>query len=225
MGHFLSIKKKKKLYIKDPQSSELGQKIVHNGILLIDEIGFENFTFRRLALKIESTEASVYRYFENKQKFLTYLLNWYWEWLDFRLSNSIINIKDPKKRMTVMLMVLIDAAKKDLEVPYVDEDILHKIVIVEGTKAYHNKFVDEQNSEGFFAAYKSVSERIAQGLLDINPKYPYPRSTASMIIENAFNTLYFSEHLPRLTDIKNDQKDQSDDLLQMLEFYVQKLLV
>ena len=74
MGHFLGITVNDKLYIKDPQSSELGQKIIENGIILIDEIGFENFTFRRLALKIESTEASVYRYFENKQKFFLSVL-------------------------------------------------------------------------------------------------------------------------------------------------------
>ena len=37
----------------------------------------EEFTFRKLAQKINTTEASVYRYFENKHRLLIYILAWY----------------------------------------------------------------------------------------------------------------------------------------------------
>ena len=53
-----------KLFLKDPNSSELGKKIVKHSIELIDKIGFESFTFKKLALEIGATEPSVYRYFE-----------------------------------------------------------------------------------------------------------------------------------------------------------------
>ena len=56
------------IYLKDPESSELGQKIIKNSIELIDDIGFEAFTFKKLAESIGTTEAGVYRYFENKHK-------------------------------------------------------------------------------------------------------------------------------------------------------------
>ncbi len=47
------------LFIKEPSSSELGKKILSNSIEMIDEIGFENFTFRKLGQQIDSPEASI----------------------------------------------------------------------------------------------------------------------------------------------------------------------
>mgnify|MGYP000226091987 FL=1 len=32
-----------KIFIKDPETSDLGKRIIENSILLIDEIGFDNF--------------------------------------------------------------------------------------------------------------------------------------------------------------------------------------
>ena len=40
-----------KIYIKDPESSDLGKRIIEHGILLIDEIGFDGFTFKSWELK------------------------------------------------------------------------------------------------------------------------------------------------------------------------------
>ena len=37
-----------KIFIKDPESSELGKRIIEHSILLIDEIGFDSFTFKKL---------------------------------------------------------------------------------------------------------------------------------------------------------------------------------
>ena len=47
------------LFLRDPQQTELGRRILQQAILLIDELGLEQFTFRKLAERIESTEASV----------------------------------------------------------------------------------------------------------------------------------------------------------------------
>ena len=66
------------LFLKDPMTSELGKNILNGSIHLIDELGFESFNFKKLALEIGTTEASVYRYFESKNKLLLYLINWYW---------------------------------------------------------------------------------------------------------------------------------------------------
>jgi AcrR family transcriptional regulator len=71
----IKIKLSKKLYLRDPESSELGRNIVSNSVKLIDQLGFEAFTFKKLATEIHSTEASIYRYFENKHKFLIYLIH------------------------------------------------------------------------------------------------------------------------------------------------------
>ena len=36
------------VYLKDPESSSLGRRIVEHGILLINDLGFDNFTFKKL---------------------------------------------------------------------------------------------------------------------------------------------------------------------------------
>ena len=61
-----------KLYVKDPETSELGRNILQNSIILIDEMGFEAFTFKKLGEKIQSNESSIYRYFENKLHLVCY---------------------------------------------------------------------------------------------------------------------------------------------------------
>ena len=71
------------LYLKEPQNSTLGKKILKNSIILIDKNGFEAFTFTKLAEEIHSTEDSIYRYFKNKHILLLYLFNWYWEWVNY----------------------------------------------------------------------------------------------------------------------------------------------
>jgi AcrR family transcriptional regulator len=65
------------LHLKNPDSSELGRRIVSISIEMIYELGFEAFTFRKLGEKIASPESSVYRYFENKHALLIYLVSWY----------------------------------------------------------------------------------------------------------------------------------------------------
>ena len=74
------------LYLRDPQETELGRSIVQQGISMIDELGFEQFTFKKLAVHIGSTEASIYRYFENKHKLLVYIIAGDWNGLEYRID-------------------------------------------------------------------------------------------------------------------------------------------
>ena len=78
----LQIQVNEKVYLKDPNSSELGKKIVGEGLLMIDEKGIECFTFGKLAKKLNTTESSIYRYFETKHTLLIYLTSWYWGWIE-----------------------------------------------------------------------------------------------------------------------------------------------
>ena len=207
-----------KLYLRDPQSTDLGCRIVQSSIILIDEIGFEQFTFKKLAKRIKSTEASIYRYFENKHSLFVYLLNWYWEWMKFRIDFNTMNIEDPVKKLKIALGVIVDTARRNTSIDFVDEDVLHRIVVAEGTKGYHTKSVDEENKDGFFLSYKALCLKIADILLAINPNFPYPRTLASTLVETANNTIYFAQHLPRLTDIKHNDNDFCDNIIQMLEY-------
>lgn len=212
------------LYLRDPQQTNLGKRIVGNGIKLIDEIGFEAFTFKKLAEQIGSTEASIYRYFENKHLFFVYLINWYWEWTSFRISFNTMNIQSPRKKLLAVIKTIVDTSQKRASLEFVDTDVLHRIVVSEGTKAYHSKSVDKENKMGFFLSYKALCRKIANVFLEINEEYPYPTALASMLVETANNNIYFSEHLPRLTDIKFEDKFL-DGIVAMLESMVTSCLM
>lgn len=220
MAISIQMKLNENLYLRDPQNTKLGKRIIQYSILLIDEIGFEAFTFKKLAKRIKSTEASVYRYFENKHKLLVYLLCWYWEWMKFRIDFNTMNIDDPKRKMCIAISSIVDTSRRNTSISFVDEDVLHRIVVAEATKAYHTKEVDKENQEGFFLTYKSLAERIAKIALEINPDYPYPRALASTLLEMANNHIYFASHLPSLTDIeiKDGDLSQVEKLLEDFTF-------
>lgn len=196
-------------YIRDPKATELGRKILQNSIQLIDEYGLEEFTFKKLAQEIKSTESSIYRYFENKHYLFIYLINWYWEWTAIRMDIAMLNIDDPYQKIQKAIRTLTEVSFIDMDIPFIDEETLHRIVVREGTKAYHHKTVDSENDYGFFLSYKSLCKKISLLFLEINPDYPYPKTLASTLVETCNNNIYFAKHLPRLTDLKYDGGAQS----------------
>ena len=102
----ISIQVSATLYLKDPTSSEIGLKILTEGIQLMQDLGFEAFTFKKLAQNIQSTEATIYRYFENKHYFLLYLINWYWGIISYRLMLATTNVTDKRQQLTNSIAVL-----------------------------------------------------------------------------------------------------------------------
>lgn len=203
------------LYLKDPTSSNLGKRILETGLIYLDEVGLEEFSFRKLAIKISSTESSIYRYFENKHYFFVYLMNWYWEWMSTRIDYKTKKIEDPHKKFKKVISLLIDSTKTNNATPFIDEEILHRVVVREGTKAYHHKLVDNENLYGFFLSYKALCKKIANIIISLNPDYKYPLAMASTLIETSNNNIYFSKHLPRLTDIK-DGRGMKTSLVNLL---------
>jgi len=220
----IQMKLNEELYLRDPQETKLGKSIIQYSIDLIDEIGFEGFTFKKLAERINSTEASIYRYFENKHLLLVYLVSWYWEWMKFRIQFNTMNIDDPIKKLKIVLPIIVDTAKRNTSIDFVDEDILHRIVVAESTKAYHTKNVDKENQKGFFWSYKSVSISIADIIEEINPDFPYPRALASNLLDMGNNHIYYAQHLPSLTDIRLEDPADLKDIVKLLEFFVLKLV-
>lgn len=211
------------LYLKDPQQSDLGKRIIKHSILLIDDIGFELFNFKKLAEKMKSTEASIYRYFENKHLLLTYLVSWYWEWLNYLIKIKTFNIEDPKRKLEIIIHTFVSVSEENPAIEYVNESSLHNLVISESTKVYHTKGVDEENNKGFFLNYKEMVSFVAQVILEIKPNFPYPQALASNLFEMTNNHFYFADHLPRLTDI-DIKAGQKEEVEKMLLFFVSKML-
>lgn len=197
----LEIKANEKLFLKHPDSSELGRKIITGSVDLIHDLGFDAFTFRKLANHIESTEASIYRYFESKHKLLLYLTSWYWGWMEYRLAFCITNIDSNVECLSRAISLLTEKVTETNNSVPIDTIKLNQIVISESAKAYLTKEVDVVNKEGAYVDYKQFVGKISDLILTINPSYKYPHMLVSTVIEGAHHQHYFAEHLPRLTDV------------------------
>lgn len=201
-----------KLYVKNPETSDLGKKIIQNSILLIDDIGFENFTFKKLGEKINSNESSIYRYFESKHKLMLYLSSWYWGWIEYRLVFATNNLNDPIHRLQKAITIVTEKIEDDQTTLHINESILNKIIIQEFTKTLITKEVDEENKEGYFLVYKRVINRLIEMISKVNPTYPFAKSLASSVVEGALHQHFLKDHL---TTITNCDKNNSPT-----EFYI-----
>ena len=187
------------LYLRDPQGTALGRRLLAGSVQLLDELGFEAFTFKKMAALLGSTEASLYRYFENKHQLLTYLVSWHWARLRLRLRFAVANLPDPREQLRRALAVVCRADHDDLATPGFDEAALYRIVVAEASKSYLTREVDADNRAGMFREYKLLAADVVAVVTAINPAYPYPHALASTLLEMARKQLFFAEHLPSLT--------------------------
>jgi AcrR family transcriptional regulator len=208
----LKIQINEKIFVKNPETSDLGKKILEQSILLIDEIGFDNFTFKKLGEKIGSNESSIYRYFENKHKLLVYLSSWYWSWMEYKLVFATANILDPKEKLKIAITIVTEKVTDDEYTTHINESVLNKIIIAEFTKTLHTKEVDQENKEGFFLIYKRVIARIVAIVNEVNPNYPYSKSLISSVVEGSLHQYFLKEHLKTITDC--------NEIVSPTEFYL-----
>ncbi|WP_133274069.1 TetR/AcrR family transcriptional regulator [Hymenobacter radiodurans] len=189
-----------KLFLRDPQETDLGRKIIAASVQLIDQIGFEQFTFKKLAQQMGSTEASLYRYFENKHRLLVYLISWHWASLRFQIRFHTHNVADPRERLRLILNIITNAHLDIATTADFDEAALYRVVVAEASKTYLTHEVDEVNHSGFYREYKSLCADVALVVQEIAPHYPYPHALVSTLLETARKQLFFSQHLPSLAD-------------------------
>ena len=182
----LQIPVQEALFLKDPTSSTVGKSILEHGLILLSEIGLEDFTFKKLAAKISSTESTIYRYFENKHQFLSYLFNFYWAWMDVNIVFATTNIDDPKERLRRIIGLITKKVSNDVRTPFIDEALLQDVIALESSKTFLSKKVDEENQAGYFLQYKKLVDRISAVIIEINPSYPYPNALVSTILESSF---------------------------------------
>jgi AcrR family transcriptional regulator len=98
------------LFRKNPESSRLGTKLIDVALEFLVEQGLERLTFRKLAEQMQSTEASVYRYFTNKYQLLSYLayrgLSGIYDYLSEKRP------KTPAEQQLYLLLSLLDSSPK-----------------------------------------------------------------------------------------------------------------
>ena len=211
----IKFKMNEKLFLRNPEETDLGRNILKHSIIFIHKVGFETFTFKKLAKEIKTTEASIYRYFENKHRLLLYITDWYWSWQEYRLLIQTKNINDPEVKIKTALKLLSDQVEDDISTSYINENLLYDIVMKEGAKAYLTRHVEEDNKAKLFKPYKDLTARLADMILDYNPKYKYPRSLSSTVIEMAHSQNFYMKNLPSLTDFGISQKES--EILHFLE--------
>nr|WKN34908.1 TetR/AcrR family transcriptional regulator [Tunicatimonas sp. TK19036] len=207
-------------FTRDPQHTELGSKIISSSIRMIDMLGFEQFTFKKLATEIQSTEASVYRYFENKHKLLIYLIAWYWKWMEYLIDYRTNNIDDPVQRLQIALKALCDEVAFDPTFANIDETALYRIVISESNKTYLTKQVDKDNKGGLFRGYKDLCKRIAAIVKEINADYPYAHALISTALEASHQQAFFAQHLPSLTELEGEGSVLHEQIYQYVKAMV-----
>lgn len=199
------------LYLKDPESSELGQKILSQSIEMIHELGIENFNFKKLGKQIDSNESSIYRYFENKYRLLQYLSAMYWGIIEYRLVIETNAIEDYSKKLLRAIKILTLKPKNIDSYSDFDQLKLRDIIIEEFTKSYHYKDIDIDNEEGNFKIYKRLILRIVEMINMVDHSYDFPKALSCHIVEGALQQYYIQRHFKSLTDRKNEN--------QVYEFY------
>lgn len=205
------------LFLKNPDSTELGRTIVRHSIVLMHEIGFDKFTFKKLGVAIGSTESSIYRYFESKHRLLMYLTSWYWSWIEYKIVFATINVQSTETKLIECIKILTQPIKEDVTFSHINEVLLDEITRTESVRTYHVNDVDACEKKGFYDGYKNVVRRVSDLITEMNGKYSCPHMLVSTMIEGAHQQKFFSEHIPSLTDV---QKDETV----ITEFYTQLIL-
>lgn len=208
MDFQVTFKVNENIYLRNPEGSELGKQIVKSGIDLIYTIGFEAFTFKKLAIEINTTEATIYRYFENKHRLLLYILNWYWSYIEFLVMFQLQNLNEPEAKLKAIIHILTHELPESAGILDYNKKYLNQIVISEGSKVYLVKEVNEINKNEVFKPYKDLCSTIANVINNYNNDYLYARSLSSTLIETAHHQQFFSEHLPKLTDVGNFEEKE-----------------
>lgn len=195
----LKIAVPEKIYVKDPESSDLGKRIVEHSILLINDIGFDSFTFKKLGTLIGSNESSIYRYFESKHKLLLYLSSWYWAWIEYQLVFETHTL-NPNDKLEKAIEIVTRAIKEDSNFSHINETILNRIMVNENSKSFLTKEVDQENKDGYFVVYKRIVHRLRDMIKTINPGYKFPSSLASTILEGSLHQHFLKDHFISITD-------------------------
>lgn len=204
-----NISVKEQCYLKNPAETKLGERIIGASVQLIAQLGFEKFTFKRLATHIASTEASVYRYFENKHKLLLYLIAWYWTWRFRQLQKITATESNPELKLKLVIGFLCKPVEVDRDIAYINEVELQEIIVSESIKTIHTKEVDDDRKHGYFASFKQCIHFISDCMADINPSYPYCHNLAAMLMDNVQEQQFNFLHFTTLSDlsIKKTEKD------------------
>ena len=205
-------------------SSPMGGRILADGLVLLNEIGLEAFTFKKLAERIGCTEVTVYHYFANKQRLLQYYFQVYWLWLATHCQQEGRGLKDPLARLHGDIRAICGLWPADAMAAQFAPSDLRELVINEGSKSFMHKNVDSDNELKLFKPYKDLCAHIASELKACSPGMKSPRSFATTLVEMAHSLEFAMHHLPALTELsaRKDRKKLSGFLTELSDRYLDR---
>jgi AcrR family transcriptional regulator len=210
MPALVHIKVSEDLCLRDPEETKLGRTIIEQGIEMLDTEGYDALTFKKLAARINSTEASIYRYYQSKKQLLEYLLSWYWNWLEYQIDIKTTNLRDPEDKLDVIIEVLIKHDKTDAAMAHIDVDRLYRIVITESARVYLTKQQDSAREREIFHGYEKLCYHIADVLKEINSGYPFLAPLASTLVSGIHKQIFIQGYTPAFGKPRVSEKDRRE---------------
>lgn len=205
-------------------ASPMGTRILAEGLVLMNKIGLEAFTFKKLAERMGSTEVTVYHYFANKQRLLQYYFQVYWLWLATHCQQEGRGLKDPLERLQGDIRAIAGLWPVDARAAQFDPSDLRELVINEGSKSFMHKNVDSDNKLQLFKPYKDLCGHIAIELKACSPRMKNARSFATTLVEMAHSLEFAMHHLPALTELseKKDRRQLAAFLFDLAEGHLSR---
>jgi len=200
----------------------VGGRILAEGLVLMNELGLEAFTFRKLAEQAGCTEMTVYHYFANKHRLLQYYDQMYWLWLATHCQQEGRHLKDPMERLRGDITAISGIWPSDAMAGLFDPSELRELVVNEGSKSFLHKDVDADNEQKLFKPYKDLCGHIAGELKACAPRLKHTRSFATTLVDMAHSLEFAMHHLPALTELsrRQDRKDLAAYLIDLTESYL-----
>lgn len=210
------------LYIKDPLSSNLGLKLLEESARMLGEDGFDAFTLKKLAHNLQTTESSVYRYFDNKHRLLVYHINLYWEWLNQEVQEQcyqkgLQGRKALERAFEIMCFPKANNWPKD----GISYECMHKILTHQSVKAYFSSYVDIENKDGAHRALKTLVQRLSEWLHEETPDFEFPKSLINTLLASVMMQPFYAEHLPSLTELPSPNPTDTQTAQQTYRYVCQ----
>lgn len=180
------------LYLKNPRESKTGGHIISEAAAMIATGGIEQLTFKKLALRCGCTEATVYRYFENKHSLLLYVLNIFWIWQEYRMVLATQNIEDPMERLDHAIAVIARP-----EIPKDQGEFGEHVLLTaihEGVKIHLSRELRKEIDNGSMSAYHRLVQRLGALIRNYLPDYLFSEALSVTLLDNALQQLFFMKH-------------------------------
>lgn len=203
------------LYIKNPKESALGEKIIESAAELIPQLGIEEFTFKKLALHIGCTEATVYRYFENKHQLLLYILHIFWGWHEYQITFATQNLESASIKLKRTISLLSNPVFEFFPKKKHAHNVM-QTAINEGIKIHLTRHLKEEINQGAMDSYYRIVKRISGFIGELDSNYPYPDALSSSILDGALLQLFYKRYCPGISDATESNQDIEKFLLQLL---------